>query len=99
MEELDNIRPYSDEETVAALKKLARHPALPVISKYVFPEFPVSTLRDMLLNIKGVDDFQYTVVSKAVSVVVGRSSSGFTYDGVENLRSLPGNGRFLALDE
>ena len=78
MEDLENIQPYNDEEAVAALQKLARHPAMPVISKYIFPEFPVSTLKNLLLNIKGVDDFQYSIVSKAVSVVLGRSSSGFS---------------------
>ena len=95
MENLENIQPYNDEEVVAALQKLARHPALPVISKFIFPEFPVSTLKEMLMNIKGVDDFQYSIVSKAVSVVVGRSSSGFTYDGIENLRKI--DGKFLAV--
>ena len=95
MEDLENIQPYSDEEAVAAMHKLARHPALPVISKYIFPEFPVSTLKDMLLNIKGVDDFQYSVVSKAVNVVIGRSSSGFTYEGVANLHKI--DGKFLAV--
>lgn len=95
MEDLENIQPYNDEEAVAALHKLARHPAMPVISKYIFPEFPIGTLKQMLLSIKGVDDFQYSIVSKAVSVIVGRSSSGFTYDGVENLRKL--GGKFLAV--
>ena len=95
MEDLENIQPYNDEEAVAALQKLARHPAIPVISKYIFPEFPIGTLRKMLMDIKGVDDFQYSIVSKAVNVVVGRSSSGFTYEGVENLRKI--NGKFLAV--
>lgn len=95
MEDLENIQPYNDEEAVAALQKLARHPAVPVISKYIFPEFPIGTLKKMLMDIKGVDDFQYSIVSKAVNVVVGRSSSGFTYDGVENLRKI--NGKFLAV--
>ncbi len=97
MEDLEDIRPYNDEEVVASLRKLARHPALPVISKYIFPEFPANTLREMLCKIKGVEDFQYTIVAKAVAVVLGRSSSGFTYDGVENLRKIPGNGKFLAV--
>jgi hypothetical protein len=95
MEDLENIQPYNDEEAVAALQKLARHPAVPVISKYIFPEFPIGTLKKMLMDIKGVDDFQYSIVSKAVNVVVGRSSSGFTYDGVENLRKI--DGKFLAV--
>ena len=59
MENLENIQPYNDEEAVAALQKLARHPAVPVISKYIFPEFPIGTLKKMLMDIKGVDDFQY----------------------------------------
>ena len=95
MENLENIQPYNDEEAVAALQKLARHPAVPVISKYIFPEFPIGTLKKMLMDIKGVDDFQYSIVSKAVNVVVGRSSSGYTYDGVENVRKI--DGKFLAV--
>ena len=97
MEDLENIQPYNDEEAVAALQKLAHHPALPVISKYIFPEFPVSTMKELLMNIKGVDDFQYSIVSKAVSVILGRSSSGFTYEGVEHLRNVKGSGKFLAV--
>ncbi|MBR5925519.1 MAG: 1-acyl-sn-glycerol-3-phosphate acyltransferase [Bacteroidales bacterium] len=97
MEEFENIQPYNDEEAVAALQKLARHPAVLVISKYIFPELPINTLKKMLLDVKGVDDFQHQIVSKAVSVVVGRSSSGFTYEGVENLKGIGGTGKYLAV--
>lgn len=97
MEDLENIQPYSDEEAVEALRRVSRHPALPVISKYLFPEFPVDSLKNMLLDIKGVEDYQLSIVAKAVSVVIGRSSSGFTYEGVQNLRKLPGKGKFLAI--
>ena len=97
MEDLENIQPYNDEEAVAALHKLARHPAVLVISKYIFPELPINTLKKMLLDVKGVDDFQHQIVSKAVSVVVGRSSSGFTYEGLENLSGIGGSGRYLAV--
>ena len=97
MEDLENIQPYTDEEAVEALQRIARHPALPVISKYLFPEFPSDSLKKQLMEIKGVEDFQNTIVAKAVWVVLGRSASGFTYDGVNNLRNLPGEGRFLAI--
>ena len=95
MEDFENIQPYTDEEAVAALQKVARHPILPAISKFIFPEFPIDTLSKMLKGIKSVEDFQYTIVSKAVNVIVGRSSSGFTFEGVENLRKIPG--KFLAI--
>lgn len=97
MDDLENIHPYDDQEAVAALQKLARHPAVPVISKYIFPELPINTLRKMLMDVKGVDDFQHQIVSQAVSVVVQRSSSGFTYEGVENLTKIGGSGKFLAV--
>ena len=97
MEDLENIQPYTDEEAVEALRRVSRHPALPVISKYLFPEFPVDSLKKMLLDIKGVEDYQMSIVAKAVSVIIGRSSSGFTYEGVQNLRDLPGSGKFLAI--
>ncbi|MBP5567313.1 MAG: 1-acyl-sn-glycerol-3-phosphate acyltransferase [Bacteroidales bacterium] len=97
MEDLENIHPYDDQEAVAALQKLARHPAVPVISKYIFPELPINTLKKMLMDVKGVDDFQHQIVSQAVSVVVQRSSSGFTYEGVENLTKIGGSGKFLAV--
>lgn len=97
MEDLENIQPYNDEEAVAALQKLARHPAMSVISKYIFPELPMGTMKNLLMNIKGVDDFQYSIVSKAVSTVLARSSSGFTFEGAENLRNLGGSGKFLAV--
>ena len=89
MEDFENIQPYTDEEAVAALQRVARHPALPVISKYIFPEFPVDTLAKMLREIKSVEDFQYSIVSKAVNVIIGRSSSGFTFEGVENFWPSP----------
>ena len=94
MEDITRIAPYTDEEAVAALQKVARHPALPVISKYLFPELPAATLRDMLNSIHTVEDFQHSIVAQAVEVIIERSSSGFTFDGIENLR---GTGKFLAI--
>ena len=94
MEDITRIAPYTDEEAVAALQKVARHPALPVISKYLFPELPAATLKDMLCSIHTVEDFQHSIVAQAVQVIIDRSSSGFTFDGIDNLR---GKGKFLAI--
>ncbi len=94
MEDITRIAPYTDEEAVAALQKVARHPALPVISKYLFPELPSATLKDMLSRIHTVEDFQHSIVAQAVQVIIDRSSSGFTFDGIENLK---GEGKFLAI--
>lgn len=85
-EEFANISPYTDEEAVAALKRLSLHPMLPFITKYLFPKEPAALLGKTLQKITSIDDFQQTVMSKVVSSVVNSTSSGFTYDGIENIK-------------
>ena len=43
-----DIRPYTDEEAVEALARVSRHPMMPIISKYLFPDLPIGTLSKML---------------------------------------------------
>ena len=41
----EDIAPYNDEEAAAALSKLAEHPNVPWISKYIFSNQPETYLR------------------------------------------------------
>ena len=59
----EDIAPYNDEEAAAALSKLAEHPNVPWISKYIFSNQPETYLRDILRSISTVDDFQKLVMS------------------------------------
>ncbi len=93
-EEFANISPYTDEEAVAALKRLSHHPMLPFISKYLFPKERVNLLAKALRKVTSIDDFQQTVMSKVVSAVVDSTSAGFSYDGIENIK---GDRKFLAI--
>ena len=56
--QLESIAPYSDEEAVEALGKVANHPSVPWISKYIFPNQPETYLRDILKSIHSIDEFQ-----------------------------------------
>lgn len=87
MSEIDyaNISPYTDEQAVEALHKVARNPILPVISKFLFPDEPFYSLHRMLKSINSIDEFQEVVMSKMVVADVQRTSSGFTYEGIEHL--------------
>lgn len=96
MDKFSDIRPYSDEETVAALDRVSRHAMLPVISKYLFPDKSPFFLPKMLRNVTGVDDFQFKVMAGVVSAILAKTSEGFTYSGIDNLRKLKGK-RFLAV--
>ena len=58
---------------------------LPVISKFLFPDEPFYSLHKMLKSINSIDEFQEVVMSKMVVADIQRSSSGFTYEGIEHL--------------
>jgi hypothetical protein len=92
--ELENIAPYSDEEAVAALAKVAHHPSVPWISKYIFPRQPETYLRDILLNLHSIDEFQKLVMNQAVEWVLARSAHNFSYDGIANI---PSDRKFLLM--
>ena len=49
--QFEAICPYSDEEAAKALAEISRHPAVPVISKALFPEEKASFLADALRSI------------------------------------------------
>ena len=93
--EFESIGPYSDKEAVEALGKLADHPAVIEVSKAIFPDKPKEYLREVLKNLKSIDEFQTLVMSKAIEWVLDTSAHNFSYDGIENLKKI--NGKFLAL--
>lgn len=93
--EFDKISPYSDEEAVTALGKVADHPAVLSISKYLFPNEPVTFLRDALKSIKSVDEFQQLIMSRAIEWVLDNTAHNFSYDGINNLKDI--GGKFLLL--
>jgi hypothetical protein len=88
--EFTDIAPFNDEETDAALSRLANHPNTPWISRYIFPDKPASFLAELLRSIHTVDDFQNIVMSKAVEWVINSTMKNFTYDGIRNIKKLKG---------
>lgn len=96
LSEFESIRPYSDEEAVEAYQRVARHPMLPVISKYLFPKQAFNTLQKALCSVHSIEEFQKVVMVDVVNSVLAKTSEGFTCSGVENLNSLKDK-RFLAI--
>lgn len=75
--EFESISPYSDKEAVEALGKLADHPAVIEVSKAIFPDKPKEYLREVLKNLKSIDEFQTLVMSKAIEWVLDTSAHNF----------------------
>ena len=93
--QFEAICPYSDEEAVRALAEVSRHPAVPVISKALFPEERVSFLAESLRSIQSIDEFQSIIMSKAVDWCLDHTVHNFSYDGISNLSSI--DGKFLMM--
>lgn len=94
LSEFESISPYTDEEAVVALGKLAEHPLLAEFSRNFFPEQSPDFLKNLLKNLRSIDEFQVLVMSKFVEWVLEKTVRNFSYDGISNIDP---SRKFLAL--
>lgn len=87
MSEFSDICPYSDEEAAKVFAILAEHPATEELSRMFFPEREPDFLKNVLKNIRSVDEFQTIVVSKVIEWVITHTARNFSYDGIANIKS------------
>ena len=85
LSEFESISPYTDEEAVVALGKLADHPLLSQFSIKFFPDQNPDFLKGILKNLKSIDEFQVLVMSKFVEWVLEQTVDNFSYDGISNI--------------
>ncbi len=95
LSEFESISPYTDEEAVEALGKVADNPVITEVSQYFFPDESPDFLKKLLKSVKGIDDFQIMVMSRVVEWVLDHTAHIFSYDGVSNIDR--NRGKFLAL--
>lgn len=81
----ESICPYTDEEAVEALSKVADNPLVIQVSKYFFPDKEPEFLKNLLKSVRSVDEFQILVMTKVVDWVIKHTAKEFTYDGVEHI--------------
>ncbi|MBQ0123777.1 MAG: 1-acyl-sn-glycerol-3-phosphate acyltransferase [Bacteroidales bacterium] len=79
----EDIRPYNDVETSAALKRASNNKLMEQISAFLFPGKDPDILRNTLNTIIGVDDFQTRVMYPAVRSIISKTTKGLTFDGLE----------------
>ena len=92
--EFESISPYTDEQASEALGKLADYPAVAQASRYFFPEESPDFLKNVLKQIKTIDQFQVLVMQRFVRWVLEHTAKNFSYDGISNIDP---NKKFLAL--
>ena len=81
---------------------LVEHEMFPTIAHYLFPDTPLEEVRQQLLAIESLRQFQYTFMYRACQWVVKNSMTDFTYSGTEHLDGSPrlfiSNHRDIVLD-
>lgn len=92
--EFESISPYTDEQASEALGKLADYSAVAQASRYFFPEESPDFLKNVLKQIKTIDQFQVLVMQRFVRWVLEHTAKNFSYDGISNIDP---NKKFLAL--
>lgn len=80
----EDIRPYNDAETAAALRRVSNNRLMEQISAFLFPGKDPDILRNTLNTIRGVDDFQTRVMYPAVRTILGKTTKGLTFEGLEH---------------
>ena len=83
--EFESISPYNDAEASEALGKLAEHPAVAMVSQKLFPDEAPDFLKNILKQIKTVDQFQEVVMAKFVRWTIEHTAHNFSYDGISNI--------------
>ena len=82
----NDFRSYNETEALEAIKRLGDTDLFYDILKFFFPEKNLSELKDRMGNIFTIDDFQGKIMQPIVERIIETSSSGFSFDGLENVK-------------
>ena len=80
---VDSLRPYTDAEIPAAMKRMANDPTLGEMVAFAFPGIPLEAVREKLLQVRSADGFQQAFVQPMLENIIRKSSTGFTFGGEE----------------
>lgn len=83
--QFDDIRPYYEEEIPAAMQRIADSPSFPLLASYVYPHEDIEKVRSQIRAYHTVRDFQLEVMRCVNEQVIARSTTGFSYSGMEKL--------------
>lgn len=83
--DFDDIRPYYDREIPAAMQRIVNSDIFPLMVSYVYPGKSLEEIKKLILSFKTIKDFQLEVMRCVNEQVLARSTTGLTYEGIEQL--------------
>ncbi len=81
----DDIRPYRDDEIPAAMQRIAASEFFPLLATYIFPDEELESVRERVMQIRTIREFQGEVMKPVNEQVIARSISSFSCEGLERL--------------
>jgi len=81
----DDIRPYYDSEIPDSMRRIAGDSHFDAIAQYAFPDKSPSDVRQMVLSINTISDFQNKIMYWANKRIIEKSIDEFTFGGLENI--------------
>lgn len=85
MNKFDDIRPFYDAEIPAAMERIAKSEHFPLLAQYVYPGQDIEKVKQLLCRFTTIRDFQLEVMRCVNEQVVARSTTSFTFDGIDRL--------------
>lgn len=85
MQQFENTRPYNDAEIPAAAARVVDSPFFGNIAHYLFPGGDVDALRQELIKVKTVKEFQQKFMLQAINSILKQTSTGMEVSGFEQL--------------
>lgn len=83
-EEFKDIAPYDDTQFHEKMSSLVREPGFEHAVRYVMPDVDYPEFCRELLGVPTQDEFQRGVMGKFLEFLAARTTSGITFDGIEN---------------
>jgi hypothetical protein len=81
----DDIRPYYLSEIPSAMQRIADSEYFGTLSEYIFPDKDTEEIKEIVRNIRTIDEFQLKVMYYVNEQFITRSITKLTYDGLEGL--------------
>lgn len=85
MTNFDDIRPYYDSEIPAAMQRIADSEHFPLLAQYVYPGQDLDHVKALLRQFTTIRDFQLEVMRCVNEQAIARSTTSFTYAGLDRL--------------
>lgn len=85
MSKFDDIRPFYDEEIPEAMERIAQSEHFPLLAQYVYPGQDIEKVRQLMRQFTTIRDFQLEVMRCVNEQVITRSTTSFTFEGIDAL--------------